>query len=49
VSAEVDDSREDLRAIFGKYHFRMIPVVDVEDRIQGVIHYNDIMKSTTKA
>jgi len=47
VSAEVDDVREDLTAVFGKYHFRMIPVVDGEDRIQGVVHYNDIMKSST--
>jgi CBS domain-containing protein len=49
VSAEVDDSREDLRAIFSKYHFRMFPVVDAEDHILGVVHYNDIMKSGTKA
>lgn len=48
VSAEVDDSREDLRAIFSKYHFRMFPVVDAEDRILGVVHYNDIMKSGAK-
>ena len=49
VSAEVDDVREDLKAVFSKYHFRMIPVVDGEDRIQGVIHYDDIMKSSAKA
>ena len=49
VAAEVDDVREDLIAIFTKYHFRMIPVVDQEDRIQGVVHYNDIMKSGCKA
>jgi len=47
VAAEVDDVREDLTAVFAKYHFRMIPVVDAEDRIQGVVHYNDIMKSST--
>ena len=47
VAAEVDDAREDLTAVFSKYHFRMIPVVDAEDRIQGVVHYNDIMKSST--
>ena len=49
VAAEVDDMREDLKAVFSKYHFRMIPVVDGEDRIQGVIHYDDIMKSSAKA
>ncbi len=44
VAAEADDTREDLEALFGKYHFRMIPVVDPEDRILGVIRYNDIMR-----
>lgn len=44
VSAEADDIREDLSVLFSKYHFRMIPVVDPEDRILGVIHYDDIMK-----
>lgn len=44
VAAEADDIREDLEAIFVKYHFRMIPVVDPEDRILGVIRYNDIMR-----
>lgn len=48
VAAEVDDMREDLKAIFSKYHFRMVPVVDLEDRIQGVVHYNDIMRNTAK-
>jgi CBS domain-containing protein/sporulation protein YlmC with PRC-barrel domain len=48
VTAEMDDSREDLSAIFSKYHFRMVPVVDTEDRLQGVVLYNDIMKSTAK-
>jgi Mg/Co/Ni transporter MgtE len=46
VAAESDDIREDLSTMFSKYHFRMIPVVDSEDRILGVIRYNDIMKST---
>lgn len=49
VSAEVDDVREDLTALFRKYHFRMIPVVDAEDRILGVVHYNDLMKINAKA
>jgi len=43
VTAEVDDDREDLIAMFSKYHFRMVPVVDEEDRIQGVVRYVDIM------
>ncbi len=45
VAAEADDTREDLEAMFEKYHFRMIPVVDPEDRILGVIRYNDIMRA----
>jgi len=49
VSAETEDLREDLTAIFHKYHFHMVPVVDPEDRIRGVVQYNDVMKSTTKS
>ena len=49
VAAEVDDPREDLTALFSKYHFRMVPVVDIEDRLQGVVRYADIMKPTAKA
>jgi len=47
VTAEADDVQEDLAEIFAKYHYRMIPVVDREDRMLGVIHYNDIMKGLT--
>ena len=46
VAAEADDIREDLEALFAKYHFRMVPVVDPEDHILGVIRYNDIMRGT---
>ena len=44
VSAEENDVREDLAELFAKYHYRMIPVVDEQDHLLGVIHYNDIMK-----
>jgi magnesium transporter len=44
VMAEVDDVQDDLAEMFAKYHYRMIPVVDDHDRLQGVIRYNDIMK-----
>jgi len=44
VTAEEDDAQEDLAEMFAKYHYRMIPVVDVQDNILGVIRYNDIMK-----
>jgi magnesium transporter len=45
VAAEEDDTREDLAELFGKYHFRVIPVVDKQDHILGVVHDNDIMQS----
>jgi magnesium transporter len=44
VTAEADDIHEDLTEIFAKYHLRMIPVVDAEDRMLGVIRYKDLMK-----
>ena len=44
VTAEKDTSRGDLVEMFTRYHYRMIPVVDIEDHILGVICYNDIMK-----
>lgn len=44
VAAEEDDTREDLIEMFAKYQYRMIPVVDLQDHILGVIHYKDIMQ-----
>ena len=44
VAAEQDDMRDDLAELFAKYHFRMIPIVDVNDHLLGVVHYNDIMR-----
>lgn len=44
VSADDDDTREDLEHLFAKYHYRMIPVVNKQDHLLGVIHYKDIMK-----
>jgi CBS domain-containing protein len=44
VTAEEDDVQDDLAELFAKYHYRMIPVVDSQDNILGVIRYNDIMK-----
>jgi CBS domain-containing protein len=43
VAAEADDIQEDVAEIFAKYHFRMIPVVDAEDHMLGVIRYKDLM------
>ena len=44
VSAEADDTRDDLAELFLRYHFRMLPVVDRHDHLLGVIHFNDITK-----
>lgn len=44
VTAEENDLQEDVAEMFAKYHYRMIPVVDPQDRILGIINYNDIMK-----
>jgi CBS domain-containing protein/uncharacterized protein YrrD len=44
VAAESDDVRKDLAEMFVKYYYRMIPVVDREDHLLGIIRYNDIMK-----
>jgi magnesium transporter len=44
VTAEADDVQDDLAEMFAKYHFRLIPVVDSQDTILGIIRYNDIMK-----
>ena len=43
VSAQEDDVRDTIEELFAKYHFRMLPVVDTQDRLLGVIRYNDIM------
>jgi magnesium transporter len=43
VTVESDDVREDIAELFAKYHYRMLPVVH-QDKILGVVHYNDIMK-----
>jgi len=44
VVAEEETTRDDMEEMFAKYHFRMIPGVDVQDRLIGVIHYNDIIQ-----
>lgn len=44
VSTDDDDVREDIAELFAKYHYRMLPVVDKQDHLLGVVHFNDIMK-----
>ncbi len=45
VSAEEDDTQDDLIELFAKYHYRMVPVVDPQDRIRGIIRHNDLTKN----
>jgi CBS domain-containing protein/uncharacterized protein YrrD len=45
VAADESTLREDLTALFTKYQFRMIPVVDAEDRIFGIIRDKDVMNA----
>ena len=45
VSAQDTDLREDLEELFEKYGFGMVPVVDDDERLLGVIRYNDVMKA----
>jgi magnesium transporter len=44
VTADRDCLREDLVALFAKYQFRMLPVVDANDHLLGVVRYKDIMQ-----
>lgn len=44
VSAQESDQRDDLEKMFDKYGFGMIPVVNEQNHMLGVIRYNDIMK-----
>ncbi len=46
VSADEQDIREDLVAMFEKYKYRMIPIVDSKDHFLGVVYYNDVMKGS---
>jgi sporulation protein YlmC with PRC-barrel domain/CBS domain-containing protein len=45
ISVDDTDPRDDLHPLFAKYHFRMLPVVDVKDNLLGVIRYGDVMKN----
>jgi CBS domain-containing protein/sporulation protein YlmC with PRC-barrel domain len=43
VSVETDKTRRNLDEIFRKYHYRMVPVVDTQDHLLGVIRSNDLI------
>jgi magnesium transporter len=44
AAAEETLPRDDLEELLGKYHFRMLPVVDVKDHLKGVVLYNDLVR-----
>lgn len=44
VAADEDTTRDDLEELFAKYHHRMMPVVDIQDRLLGVVQYDDIVR-----
>jgi magnesium transporter len=46
VTADKDCLREDLVALFAKYQFHMLPVVDAQDRLLGIVRNRDILKGT---
>ena len=46
VTADHDCLREDLAAMFAKYQFHMLPVVDAQDRLLGIVRNRDIMKGS---
>lgn len=43
VSAQQDDVRDTVEQLFAKYHFRMLPIVDEQDHLLGVILFKDVM------
>ena len=47
VSVEENDLNEDLVEMFNKYHFRLIPVVNPQDCIIGVISHKDVVKGAS--
>ncbi len=42
VTVEPDDAKDDVIALFKKYYFRALPVVDAQDRLIGIIRLKDI-------
>jgi Mg/Co/Ni transporter MgtE len=44
VTADRDALREDLVKLFAKYQFRILPVVDAQEHLLGVVRYKDLMR-----
>jgi len=44
VTVPADALREDVVALFARYQFRMLPVVNAQDHLLGIVRYRDIMR-----
>jgi magnesium transporter len=44
VSVDMGLLKEDLAEMFAKYRYRLLPVIDGEDHLRGVISYKEIMR-----
>jgi magnesium transporter len=47
VSVPDNEISEEIADLFEKYNYHMLPVVDADDHLIGVVHYDDIMKGLT--
>jgi len=46
ITVEPDQDIEDVVKLFKKYKFMALPVVDRDDRLQGIITLKDIIQET---
>jgi CBS domain-containing protein/sporulation protein YlmC with PRC-barrel domain len=44
VTVSDNEIAEEIADLFEKYNYHMLPVVDAEDHLIGIVHYDDIMK-----
>jgi Mg/Co/Ni transporter MgtE len=44
VTVPDNEITEEIADLFDKYNYHMLPVVDADDHLIGVLHYDDIMK-----
>lgn len=47
VTVERDALREELMKVFAKYQFRMLPVVDADAHLLGIVRFKDLMRGAT--
>ena len=44
VSVELEAEKEEIANLFGKYGLKAVPVVDEQNRIQGVIPFKSLLE-----